>query len=166
MESLPIVLIQLWLCDWNWGNPWSLPSASYSDSNHLWHKLDTRNFEENDIKVTFGNVACQIDSFDAAVSPAILSAICSNPEAGDFTPRVHLMVLVMLQLVQVFLKSQFLYLFPDVSPTEVNPNGGTIWLLVDQASHYPVKPQIPVGISVRLIQLLCTITAVTHDTIE
>lgn len=122
-------------------------------------------YTAKDIRIFFANTECEVESYDATTSPVTLSAVCSNPEAGEYYPRVHFdgMGYAANGLSS---KTVINPVISDVTPLEINPNGGTI--LTITGSGFPASLEIAEvrDLAVKVSETSCELTSVTPTQLQ
>ena len=110
-----------------------------------------------DLQVFLGNTECQVQSFASSV----VTASCSTPEAGSFIPRLHLKDLGFASVSAGVSALNIPLTISSVSPSQVNPNGGTV--LTVSGSGFPASLQVAQtrGLALAIGTGSCTPSAVS-----
>ena len=139
----------------------SAPTLSLSVDNII-----TGDYAQNNIRVFLGNSECQVTNYDDSASPATITATCQAPEAGDFHPKVHFEGLGYASINSGVTQIAIAATVSSVSPTEYNPNGGTVFTVSGSGFPASLETAQARGLAINIGAGSCTPTSVTPTQVQ
>ena len=140
-----------------------ITAASYSSSTLTLSVTGVTqgDYNDDDLRVFFGNTECIVSSYTDSSSPATVVADCPTPEAGTHYPRVHFDGLGFAEIDSGVTSIEVLIVISSISPTEYNPNGGTTFTVTGTGFPASLAAATARGMTLLIGTAVCEATSVS-----